>query len=40
MIGAIQENRPPMVDGFEARKAVEVITALYRSSDEERLIFL
>lgn len=40
MIGAIKESRPPMVDGSEARKAVEVITALYRSSEVEKLIFL
>lgn len=40
MIGAIKENRAPMVDGPEARKAVEVITALYRSSKEEKLIFI
>lgn len=40
MVGAIKENRPPMVDGQEARKAVEVITVLYRSSEEEKLIFL
>ena len=40
MLGAIKENRPPMVNGSEARKAVEVITALYRSSEEEKLIFI
>ena len=40
MIRAIKEDRSPMVDGAEARKAVEVITALYRSSEEEKLIFL
>jgi predicted dehydrogenase len=40
MITAIKENRAPMVDGAEARKAVEVITSLYRSSEEEKLIFL
>lgn len=40
MINAISENRSPMVDGTEARKAVEVITTLYRSSQEEKLIHL
>ncbi len=40
MIGAIKENHSPMVNGLEARKAVEAITALYKSSEEERLIFL
>ncbi|MBM1104622.1 Gfo/Idh/MocA family oxidoreductase [Aurantibacter crassamenti] len=38
MIGAINENRKPLVDGAEAKKAVEVITAFYRSSEEEKLI--
>ncbi|QCX01157.1 Gfo/Idh/MocA family oxidoreductase [Aggregatimonas sangjinii] len=40
MIDAIREKRAPMVDGIEARKAVAVITALYRSSEKEQLIFL
>jgi predicted dehydrogenase len=40
MVDSIKENRTPMVDGLEARKAVEVITALYRSSKEEKLVFL
>lgn len=40
MIVAIKENRPPMVDGPKARKAVAVITALYKSSEQEKLIYL
>ncbi len=40
MIEAIVNNRPPMVDGAEARKAVEVITAIYESSKKEELIYL
>ena len=40
MLNAIKENRPPMVHGLEARKAVEVITALYQSSKAQKLIFL
>lgn len=40
MIDAINENRKPMVDAFEARKAVEVITALYRSSQEKKMVHL
>lgn len=40
MIDAIKQNRSPMVEGAEARKAVAVITALYRSSQEEKLIQL
>ena len=40
MIEAIQNDRPPMVDGPEARKAVAVITAIYQSSKREALVFL
>lgn len=40
MIDAIREKRSPMVDGLKAKKAVAVITALYRSSETEQLIFL
>lgn len=40
MIEAIQNDRPPMVDGSEARKAVAVITAIYESSKKEELVFL
>lgn len=40
MITAITEDRQPMVGGQEARKAVAVITALYRSSKENKPIFL
>ena len=40
MIDAIKEKRSPMVDGLEARKAIAVITALYQSSKEEKLIHL
>lgn len=40
MIDAIKENRPPMVDGTEAKKAVAVITAIYQSSQEKKLIYL
>lgn len=40
MIAALKENRPPLVGGLEARKAVEVITAVYRSSAEEKPIVL
>ena len=32
MVCAINENRSPLVDGLEARKPVEIITAVYRSS--------
>lgn len=32
MVAAIQEGRPPVVDGREARKAIEIISGVYRSS--------
>lgn len=40
MIGAIRENRPPMIEGAEARKSVEIILAIYRSAAENRLVTL
>lgn len=40
MIEALHGNRPPLVGGLEARKAVEVITAVYRSSAKKKLISL
>jgi UDP-N-acetyl-2-amino-2-deoxyglucuronate dehydrogenase len=32
MVDAINEGRPPIVDGREARKAIEIISGVYRSS--------
>jgi UDP-N-acetyl-2-amino-2-deoxyglucuronate dehydrogenase len=32
MVNAIREDRPPIVDGREARKAIEIISGIYRSS--------
>jgi len=40
MLLAIEQNRPPMVDGTEARKAVAVINAIYESSKMEKLVSL
>ncbi|WP_339706787.1 Gfo/Idh/MocA family oxidoreductase [uncultured Kriegella sp.] len=40
MMTAVMENRSPMVDGPEARKAVEVITSIYKSSEEARVVSL
>lgn len=40
MLNAINEDRSPMVDGAEARKAVEVIVSLRKSSEEKKLINL
>lgn len=33
MVEAINEGRPPIVDGREARKAIEIISGIYRSSN-------
>jgi UDP-N-acetyl-2-amino-2-deoxyglucuronate dehydrogenase len=35
-VAAIREDRPPAVDGAEARAAVAIITSIYRSSREGR----
>ncbi len=40
MIEAIQNDRPPMVDGAEARKAVAVISGIYESSKKEKSVFI
>ena len=40
MIQAIEQDRPPLVDGPEARKAVELILAIYQSALEHRLVRL
>ena len=32
LVQAINENRPPVVDGREARKAIEIIAGIYRSA--------
>jgi predicted dehydrogenase len=31
-VAAVREGRPPLVDGAEARKALVVVDALYRSA--------
>jgi len=36
MVKAIKENREPLVNGEEGRKAVEIISAIYKSSRTER----
>jgi len=33
MVEAINEGRPPIVDGREARKAIEIISGIYQSSN-------
>jgi predicted dehydrogenase len=37
-VRAVEENRPPLVDGREGRRAVELILAIYRSAAEGRTI--
>ncbi len=39
-VEALQTGRPPLVDGGEGRKAVEVILAIYRSSETGRAVEL
>ncbi|RIK38175.1 MAG: oxidoreductase [Chloroflexi bacterium] len=39
-IEAVQQGRPPLVDGPEARKAVEIIRAIYRSAEAGRTVAL
>lgn len=39
-IAAIRENRPPLIDGQEGRKSVEIILAIYESSKTGRRITL
>jgi len=40
MIEAVREDRPPKVDGREGKRAVEVICAIYQSSQEGREVRL
>jgi UDP-N-acetyl-2-amino-2-deoxyglucuronate dehydrogenase len=39
-VTAIRENRPPRIDGAEARSAVAIITAIYRSAREQRSVIV
>jgi predicted dehydrogenase len=40
MADAVRENREPLVPGEEARKAVELILSIYRSSDTGETVSL
>jgi UDP-N-acetyl-2-amino-2-deoxyglucuronate dehydrogenase len=40
LIAAIQENRKPLIDGSEARKAVEIILAIYQSAKKNKPVKL
>jgi UDP-N-acetyl-2-amino-2-deoxyglucuronate dehydrogenase len=37
---ALQTGRPPLVDGREGRKAVEIILAVYRSAETGQVVEL
>lgn len=37
-VSAIRENRPPRIDGAEARAAVAIITAIYRSARQHQVV--
>ena len=39
-VKAIRENRPPQIDGAEARAAVSIITSIYKSANEQRTIIV
>jgi predicted dehydrogenase len=39
-VKAIKEDRKPLVDGIEAKKALEIILGIYRSAQEKREIDL
>lgn len=40
MMRAVIENRPPMIDGREGRKSLELVTALYAAANEGRPVKL
>ncbi len=40
LILAIDQNRPPLIDGTEGLKALELVLAIYRSAKEGRLVEL
>jgi len=40
MVDAILTGRPPLIDGAEGRKAVEIIRAIYRSAQTDRPVAL
>jgi predicted dehydrogenase len=39
-LAAIDENRPPLIDGREGRKSVEIIRAIYRSVETKAVVRL
>lgn len=40
MVQAVREHRPPLINGREARKALEIVLAIYQSSREHRPVRL
>jgi len=40
MISAVKENRPPKTSGFEARKSLQLVCAIYESAAEKTEVFL
>lgn len=40
LIAAIHQDRPPMIDGSEGLKALELVLAVYRSAREKKLVEL
>lgn len=40
VIGAIREDRPPLVDGEAGKRAIELVTAIYAAAIEQRTIEL
>ena len=38
MVAAVRADRPPLIDGREARKSLELVEAIYRAAREERII--
>jgi len=39
-VGCMRENRPPLVTGAEGRRSVELLTAIYKSSQKRRAVKL
>jgi predicted dehydrogenase len=40
LIAALGQDRPPMIDGTEGLKALELVLAIYRSARERTLVEL
>jgi predicted dehydrogenase len=40
IVRAIDSGTPPAIDAAEARKAVEIVLAIYRSANENKIVYL